>query len=115
MSRPTLEWPTSPAHPSTDFGSTTGHTAHGSLARCSTPSSPAALRLLAVIVIGACDAAIRLSPTTHAVTGTPPLSGDRMLPLAGRAQGNRSRLVVVIVLSLSSFMVGCTVGFLFTS
>ena len=69
---PPLRWPTSSEHPATDFGSTTDHTLRGSIARCSMPSSAAAPRPWALIVISARAADIRLSLTTHAVTGTAP-------------------------------------------
>ena len=87
MSRPTLEVADIVRASATDFGSTTDHTLRGSIARCSMPSSAAALRPWALIVISARAADIRLSLTTHAVTGTAPDVRERPLPLARQALG----------------------------
>ena len=61
MSRPTLEVADIVREWATDSGNSTSHILHGRIARCSMPSSGAALRHWAVIVISASAAAIRPS------------------------------------------------------
>ena len=58
MSRPTLEVADIVRAVGNRFWKSTSHTLHGCIARCSMPSSGAALRHWAVIVISASAAAI---------------------------------------------------------
>ena len=72
MSRPTLEVADIIRAASNSFGMSMDRTIHGSIARCSMPSSAAALRLWEFIAINAFAAAIRPSRITHVATGTAP-------------------------------------------
>ena len=72
MNRPTLEVADIVHAAGNSFWEHQDHILHGSIARCSMPSSAVALRPWVVIVISVCAAAIRLSRTTHAETGTVP-------------------------------------------
>ena len=87
MSRPTLEVADIVRASGNRFWEHYGSTWRGSIAKCSMPSSAAALRPWALIVISAPAADIRLSLTTHAVTGTAPDVRGTLAPAGSPSAG----------------------------